>query len=285
MVEMMWQRRTAGAATATPEARAALQATLRADVVQIGDAGLRAQYDREMRDRLWALFRPARSVSGRAAAAGKGSPWTAAGTTPLAPTRNSFLAAVADADVVREAVILAALVAHPALLADHLSDLERTDFTGPGHADIAAALLRHAPLDDAARGHAVALDLDQGVLDGLAARPHVRLARGARPGDPPDDARACLTEAFARLHAVRAQRAEVSEAELDIGAAADEVLTRRLARAAQRSAAAERGSAEDSVETVRAENGMDLPRQEKEAMDRLTAQLLGRALPPPRRPG
>jgi len=282
LVEMMWLRRTTGADIATPEARAALEATLRGDVARIGDSALRAQYDREMRDRLWALFRPARRTGPRTGAAAAGGVAPRVPATPLAPTRASLLAGGTDADLVREAVILAALVAHPDLLADHLSDLERTDFLGPGHAGIAAALLRHADVPHPARATAVAADLDPGALDSLAAQPHVRLARGARPGDPPDDARACLTEAFARLHAARGRRAEVAEAEADIAAAADEVLTRRLARAALRNATAERGAAEDSIETVRAENGLDLPRHEKEAMDRLTAELLGRT--PPRLP-
>jgi DNA primase len=285
LVDVLWQRRTDSVDTATPEARAALDTALRADVARIADAGLRTQYEREMRDRLWALFRPAQGTGARSRATARRGQQAPAATTPLASTRVSLLAADADADHVREAVILAALVAHPDLLADHLSDLERTDFTGPGHAAIAAALLRHAALDDHARAGAMALDLGQGRLDGLAALPHVRLARGARAGDPPEDARACLAEAFARLHATRGARAEVAEAEADIAAAADEVLTRRLAQAAQRRTAADRGAGEDSVETVRAENGVDLPRHEKDAMDRLTAELLGRALPPPRRPG
>jgi DNA primase len=281
MVEMLWHRRTADSDTATPEARAALQALLRDDVARIGDGALRAQYDRDIRDRLWALFRPARTGqtdrprTDRRRSGPSGAPDTA----PQPATRASLLAAGSDPGTVREAVILAALIAHPALLADYLSDLERTDFAHPGHAAIAAALLRHAGGADAARAQAAAGDLAPGALDALAALPHVRLARGARPADPTDDARACLDEAFGRLHATRAAMAEIAEAEADIAAAPDEVLTRRLARAAQRRAAADRGPAEADVEVVRAENGVELPRAEKDAMDRLRAELLGQ--PPP----
>jgi DNA primase len=272
MAEMMWRRAVDGADTSTPEARAALETKLKADLARIGDAGLRAQYDREMRNRLWDHFRPAprgaRDGRGKATAPGRAS-------APQPGTRASLLAAGADAGDVRESVILAALIAHPALLADYLSDLERTDFSAPGHAAIAASLIRHAATPDADRGTAAAADLDPGAMERLAGLPHVRLARGARPGDPEDDARACLVEAFARLHASRAASAEIREAEADIAGAADEVLTRRLAQAAQRRSDADRGTAEDSVETVRADNGIELSRSEKEEMDQLMEQLLG----------
>ncbi len=279
MAEMMWRRTVDGADTSTPEARAGLEAKLKADLARIGDAGLRAQYDREMRNRLWDHFhiapRGMRTGRGKATPAGRAS-------VPQPGTRASLLAAGADAGDVREAVILAALIAHPSLLADYLSDLERTDFAAPGHAAIAASLIRHAAAPDAARGTAAAADLAPGAMERLAGLPHVRVARGARPGDLEDDARACLTEAFTRLHAYRAATAEIREAESDIAGAADEVLTRRLAQAAQRRSDADRGAVEDSVETVRADNGVELSRSEKEAMDRLKAQLLGQ---PPRLSG
>ncbi len=276
MAEMLWRRAVTDARTATPEARAALEARLRADVARIGDAGLRAHYDRDMRNRLWNLFRAAGRSPGGARGAGlrRAAPPSPA-TAPQPGTRASLLAAGIDGGDVRESVILAALTAHPELLAEFLSELERTDFHAPGHAEIAAALIRHAGTADSARSGAAAADLDAGALNRLAALPHVRLARGARPGDPLDDARACLTEAFARLDAARAMTAEIREAEVDIAGAADEVLTRRLARAAQRRSEADRGPSEDSVESVRADNGLDLSRAEKAAMDDLRAKLLG----------
>jgi DNA primase len=272
MAEMLWQRLVTGADTRTPEARAALEARLKADLARIGDGGLRVQYDREFRDRLWALFRP----SGRPRKAARGG--TAAqprATAPQPGTRASLLASGADADVVQETLILNVLIAHPGLLAEFLASLEHTNFTTPAHAAVAASLIRHAAASDSDRRALVAAELEPGTLDRLPGLEHVRIARGARPGDPEDDARTCLVVAFARLGAARAKLAETQEAVADLSGAADEVLTYRLAEATRRMSEAERGAFEDRVDVVRAENGLELSRTEKEDFDTFISGVLG----------
>ena len=64
-------------------------------------------------------------------------------------TRASLLAQGGEPDeALREAVILATLMAHPRLIARFESALDRCEFTGPGHARLRDLLLIHAAAPD-----------------------------------------------------------------------------------------------------------------------------------------
>ena len=70
MIELIWRRETDGAVLDSPERRAGLDARLKAHLARIGNEGLRAHYEAEIRARRAELFAPAP----RAADAGRPRP-------------------------------------------------------------------------------------------------------------------------------------------------------------------------------------------------------------------
>jgi DNA primase len=141
-----------------------------------------------------------------------------------------------------EAVALAGLVAHPALIDDFAEALEGTPWTREDHARLARALL-------AVPGHldfeATAERLDGPDLETLMSQRHVRLLPGLRPDAEDEAARACVADALARLAARRGAEDEAREALEDFAEGGDEALTWRLAEAARRRHAALRVGQED----------------------------------------
>ena len=120
IVALLWERETAGQVLDSPERRAALDARLRAHLARIGDAGLRAHWEREIRARRAALFAAAAAAGRAAPAPGRGArPRTPGFLAPAGPTpgtSGSLLAAArseaAEARV-RESAILAGCLNHP----------------------------------------------------------------------------------------------------------------------------------------------------------------------------
>ena len=169
---------------------------------------------------------------------------------PVQPdTRRSLLAtATGMEEQLREAVILATLVLHPALLAPFLSDLEAAQFTIPEHRRLAQILLRHghgAPEEVGAKIAAAAAD----ALEKVMALSHVQIAPPIRNAGDIEMARLCLAEDFAKLDARRGIQREIEDAVEDIDGLADEGLTWRLGQAAQAVMLAERPAhAEDATD-------------------------------------
>ena len=62
LIEVFWERERDQADISTPERRAALQHRIEAAADSIADATVRDHYKRELKDRLWGLFRPQRPV-------------------------------------------------------------------------------------------------------------------------------------------------------------------------------------------------------------------------------
>ena len=181
-------------------------------------------HPRAQRPELWTLFntrRPA-APAGRAGPPGRWSRPPVAPAPPLAATRASALVGADDAaqETLIEAVLLATLAAHPALLPEFEADLEAISLAGDGH-----DTLRHALLVGRVEGEA------QAVLETLRALSHVRSAPPVRPEADPAMVRLCLAEGFAKLDARRGARAEVSEAMADMDGLVDEGLTWRLTQA------------------------------------------------------
>lgn len=95
LIEVFWERERDLADISTPERRAALQHRIEGAADSIADAVVRDHYKRELKDRLWGLFRPQRPVR----AAGVGIPLRQLGGGPLKPSlrrppppRNRFSA-------------------------------------------------------------------------------------------------------------------------------------------------------------------------------------------------
>jgi DNA primase len=257
MVDLLWQRETAGKVFDSPERRAALDRDLRACLKTIADPSIRAHYAERLRELRAELFRPPpRQAAGRFR-----GPQAPAG--PLPSTRASALGAGGETGL-REALVLAVVLAHPDLLPEVEPALERMD---PGRPDLRAlrdALLAHAGGD---LREAVARRVGPQALDRLFAERHLAIAPALRPGAGLEDARACLDEELAKLAALRGAVQEVVEATQDIAEMADEGLTWRLREAAEARNRALRAETEDRTEFDIAPSGARISREEKAAFD------------------
>ena len=252
LARLLWQRETEGQVLDSPERRAALDARLRAALNRITDQNLRGHYAEELRRLRDQAFAPARGYRGaqggwRGGALAAGGRRRGVSLAPLAGTRGTLLAAGQDdavADHLREAIILAMLIAHPALLQEFDAALDRADMRDPGHDRLRLLLLEHADRTEDMR--ATLAQKAGTVLETLLAMPHVRIAPPVRPGADPAVVRACLGEEFAKLFARRGAVTETREAMEDLGRVADEGVTWRLGQAADARHRSERSALSDT---------------------------------------
>jgi len=227
MVKLLWTREIEGRSFDSPERKAALDKTLRAHLARIQDPSIRAHYAEDIKTLRWALFAPksrAKQPIGRARATTE--------PPPLPATKASLLASAGGAvhEVLREAVILATLYTHPALIRRFESALERLTLLGAGHDTLRNLLLAHG--DDNAADLHDALRAKAGKdLATLLARPHVQIAPPLRKAADEALATLCLAEELAKLDAHRGARREIDAAITDMDGLVDEGLTWRLAQA------------------------------------------------------
>jgi DNA primase len=243
MVNLLWQRETEGKVFDSPERKAALDKTLRALIARIADPSIRSHYTEEIRRLRGTLFGPAVKPF---------RPWTPrvkgqrveVDPHPLSSTRASSLVRGDEAtdEALREAVILAILIAHPSLIRRFESDLERLELTSEGHRNLRATLLTSSPDDLRANLQGLA------ALDDLMARPHVLIAPPVRNQKDTNLALMCLAEEFAKLDARRGARREVEDAVEDLTGVADEGLTWRLAQAASARYRADHPNRDDTAD-------------------------------------
>ena len=231
LVALLWRRETDGKVFDSPERRAALDRALKAALGRIGDPGLRAHYGEEIRRLRAALFgyggdRATGGGNGNGAARrGRGFARPAG---PMPGTRSSLLATAGPQveERLREAMILAICAAHPGLVSEFETELDRAEIRDPDH-----ARLRDAMLVQAATGAEPDPQV-RATLDRLLALSHVAVAPPVRKGSDAGLARACLAEELARLAARRGAEAELEDAIEAFPAAEDEALTWRLGQAA-----------------------------------------------------
>jgi DNA primase len=186
--DVVWSLETGGMVPETPEARAALEARLRARATAIADQSVRRHYMQAFDENLAAYYqpvRPGRSPGGRGERrAGERGRFgqTARGTPRLVVSdtlRNSRLmrpGLTAEASP-REAVILMSLVNHPALAENRFESLAGLEFGAPATRKLLAAVLELVMADHdvtgaalraalGARGFGPELDRMEGVLKG-----------------------------------------------------------------------------------------------------------------------
>ncbi|HDR29256.1 DNA primase [Rhodovulum sp.] len=273
MVQLLWERETEGKSFDSPERRAALDRDLRQVLVRIKDPSLRRHYGEEINRLRWSLFRPARGPARKGEWKGRPAP-----AAPRSSTRGSALVAAPARfeEDLREAVILATLIAHPALIPEFESELERLDCGVAEHAGLLAALLAEAHAVHRAAPAAFRAAIEARVgrepLEKLFALGHVRIAPPIR--DPGDAAKAalCLAEELAKLSATRGAEREIEEAMHDLQGLVDEGLTWRLGQAAEARNRAGRRQSEDRTDYEIGPNGARISRDEKDAF----AELLDR---------
>jgi DNA primase len=245
MVTLLWKRETEGRVFDSPERKATLDKSLRAQLKRIADPSIRAHYGDEIKRLRLELFGQggARVPAFRQRFTPKGAPLPAS-----AAARQSLLAqGGAVEEALREAVILASLILHPSLIHRFESALERLDLTGEDHNRLRLLLLAHAD-EDAARLHGILTERAGDALDAVMRRPHVQIAPPVRNREDAELATLCLAEELAKLDAHRAARREVEDAVIDLTGLADEGLTWRLSKAAEARHRADHPSREDSAD-------------------------------------
>lgn len=230
MVQLLWQRETEGRIFDSPERRAGLDKFLRGHLARITDPSIKAHYAEEMKRLRLELF-----GAGQARPFQPG-PWRKGKFAPpggaLATTRSSLLAQAQGPvdEVLREAVILATLILHPALIHRFESALERLDLTGDDHDTLRQMVLAGADMPDL---QAKIAQSAPAALDALFSRPHVAIAPPVRNREDDELAALCLAEELAKLEARRGSRREIEDAMEDMDGLPDEGLTWRLSQAAE----------------------------------------------------
>lgn len=282
MVNLLWQRETEGRVLDSPERKAALDKSLRAVIARIADPSIRAHYGDEIKRLRWELFGAARP-QGRPAAGPAREGAKRAGRTrnadpvaPLPATRASLLAGQSSPEIeehLREAMILAICVTHPACIYRFEGQIETMALHDPGHARLRQALLAvaHGPdgADPAAFRDRIATTAGAD-LEKLMRLAHVRIAPPVRNFEDVELATMCLAEELAKLEARRGAAAEVAEAMEDLSGLADEGLTWRLSQAAAARHRAERSKLDDDSDM--GEDRAALSRSLQDLIDRAVWQ-------------
>jgi DNA primase len=269
MVNLLWRREIEGKIFDSPERKAALDKTLRAALNRINDPSIRAHYGEDIKRLRQELFgqnvQPFRPYTPRAPGAGRaGGRMAFQPVAPLPSTRQSLLATATSGPVeeaLREAVILATLIAHPALIHRFETALETLDCTGDGHALIRDLLLAHADDPDPRARIASAAPAP---LDALLSHPHVRNAPALLNLTDSEKAEFAMAQDFFILQAERGRRREIEEAAQDIEGVVDEGLTWRIAKANEARAEAHRGPQDKTGDAVISANGVALDKEELE---------------------
>lgn len=273
MVKLLWQRETEGRVLDSPERKAALDKSLREALAKISDPSIKSHYQAEIKDLRYKLFRsnqepfPNRGFQGR-------KKWQAP-QSPVPSTKSSLLAGNVDGseEALREAVILACFVTHPALVDEFFDQLERLDFSTEMHRAVGASLLRHFAVPDPRA--AIEQEIGPHALENLFAARHVQISPPQR--FPKDEIRAkdCLTAELSKLMTLRGANSDLAEAMSDIltadvpddGASGPDALSWRLSQAAKTKAEATRAVQADTTEFVVAPNGARVEKEEKDEWD------------------
>ncbi|KQB97378.1 DNA primase [Loktanella sp. 1ANDIMAR09] len=186
--------------------------------------------------------------------------------------KRSILTALdTDGEYIREAVILATLIAAPAVAPEFETALEQMDSRDPMHRDLQGCLLRHLGAEDLRL--CIVQEMGEMPLEKLFAQNHVAISPAVRRGGDTEIARLCLAEEFAKLAARRGHAREIEDAVEDLGGVADEGLTWRLAQATKAVDQAGRGDNEDKAEYAIGANGARMKKEEKSAFAQLIEQI------------
>ncbi len=149
LVDVLWHRELKHAPTDTPERRAAFEGRLRQQIALIGDPSVRTHYEKDIRQRLWELWKGGNARGGGARASGKGarrprssidgnawrsrkSDWRDEPLPASDKLRASLLVRGAQKGFSsRETLVLAAVINHPWLLEDYSEEFAELGFNSP----------------------------------------------------------------------------------------------------------------------------------------------------------
>lgn len=269
LVQLLWRRETEGRTFDSPERKAALDRTLREAIKKIRDQSLRRHYGDEVNRLRRGLF-DGRSDTRHTPFRARGARF-APPTAPMVETKASALAAAGAPfeESLKEAVILATLVAHPALIPDFIAELERLDTSQPEHESVRRALLQST----GGTREEIERLCGASALEKLFQPRHVRISPGVRKGADVGAAAMSVAEELAKLSARRGARREIEDAMRDIDGLVDEGLTWRLGQAAEARNRSEKSGQEDTAEYDLGPNGARLRRDEKDTFDSLIGRI------------
>jgi DNA primase len=139
MADMVWLRETSGTVFETPERRAELEARLKQVTQVIGDESVRRHYQQDMRDRLYAFFRPANQSNNEQRrpftqrGPQNGRPQQPPGLGRSAPisdrlARTGLVAGYSGMPSLRECALVMTIVNHPALFFEDFEALHQIEF-------------------------------------------------------------------------------------------------------------------------------------------------------------
>jgi DNA primase len=275
MVQLLWQRETAGQVYDSPERKAALDKTLREKIKLIKDPSIRGHYGQAIKDLRWQLFTtkrvgPARQYVGSRGKF-KGGKWQPP-QNAMAATKSSVLASALNPEItehLREAIILAALIGTPEVTEEFERGLESMTCRSTDHADIRRLILRNIGADAGLLRESIFEALGPFALENLLNAGHVAIVPCIRtPGDV-EMVRMTVTEELAKLDAVRGLNAEIADAAEDLTGVADEDVTYRLLQAAKAVQESVRSTEETKVEFDLGANGAKMDKGERSAFDAL----------------
>ena len=282
MVQLLWQRETEGRVFDSPERKAALDKALREKITLIRDPSIRSHYGQEIKDLRWKLFRgPANKSQGqRASARGynyKGNTkWTPPPQPPMPSTKASVLVSASDpqsAEMLREAVILAALVQAPALVEKFEAGLERMPCKQRDHGMLRDLLLGYGAKGAEVLNREIEMQMGPDALESLLRQRHVAIMPCIRnPGDL-DLTEMTVAEELAKLETDRRLRNGIEEYVEDLQGFADESSTWATAEAVKAAEQARRSGQEDTAEYDLGENGAQISRDERSALDALMESI------------
>lgn len=279
MVSLLWQREVEGKVFDSPERKAALDKAFADAVAKIQDENIRFHYSQELRDRRFQLFRPQRKQDNNWKPNNVFRTKGSFAPRPSKSAKDSFLA-TRNADALtrsmREGLLLMIGIKRPDLVVKHMTQLERMHFSSPEFNRLNSDLIRFAPdyVDDPqAMREKIDAAVEPDTLEQTASYAHVGLAQQVLEMGSYD-----LKDAFAmelaKLCAKEGQGIEIEEAEEDIVAdIVDEGLTWRLAQAAEAMNRALGGETEDNTEYHKADNGLELSKDELKERDSLFANI------------
>ncbi|MDU8929998.1 DNA primase [Alisedimentitalea sp. MJ-SS2] len=277
MVDLLWQREIEGKVFDSPERKAALDKALRDKIKLIADPSIRQHYGQAIKDMRWQLFNPRRNTPSR-------GNWQNRAPQVETSTRHSILAGQSVAsqlsaidedrlDHLRISVILAVLLKHPKLAAEFEGDLYALEVSEPAYTALRDTVLNLASARDDKEIETFLAQIDPAHVEKLMAQSHLAVVPALKRPDDGELARQTVLEELTKYKARLARRAEVQEAEADIGEVADEALTWRLHQAAEARNRAEHGQQEDKTQYDIGDNGARINREERDAFDALLDQI------------
>ncbi|MFZ1813630.1 MAG: DNA primase [Rhizobiaceae bacterium] len=150
LADMIWNRETASGDFSTPERKAALEARMREVTAQIRDENVRRHYQQDMAQRLAGMFGQTSSPrrgqerngpSGRQSGYGGAQKQSARFTASPSLLNSSLVKRSSARMPLREAVLVASVVSHPAILAGHFEDFAILTLSNPHARAVQSAIL------------------------------------------------------------------------------------------------------------------------------------------------